>query len=58
MNILGIGVVILYFNLLIVLLCVRNVYEVIEDEFMEIISELELIFEVSLIIKVKKKFID
>lgn len=58
MNILGIGMVILYFNLLIVLLCVRNVYEVIEDEFMEIISELELIFEVNLIIKVKNKFID
>ena len=55
MNIPGIGMVTLHPNLSTVLSCARNVYEVIEDEFMETISELESTFEANLIIKVKNK---
>lgn len=53
MYVFGIGVVILYFNYVIVLLCDRNVYVVIRGEFEEIIDILDVIFNIKLNVKVK-----
>lgn len=53
MYVFGIGVVILYFNYVIVLLCDRNVYVVIRGEFEEIIDILDEIFNIRLNVKVK-----
>lgn len=53
MYVFGIGVVILYFNYVIVLLCDRNVYVVIRGEFEEIIDVLDVIFNIRLNVKFK-----